>query len=117
MRIKNFSKLILMERQKLEYKDKMTSSQFSYIVALRKKQIGKVKMSYEEMKRFLTKKQAATLIELLVFEYYDIDVKLKNDKKPKKLVNKRDIEKQNNLQTTATRLDMFQTQLMVLNNK
>ena len=116
MKVKNFNKVIQMEKKPLEFKDRMTANQFNYIMSLRKKQIGRVKMNYTEMKKYLTKNAATKLIELLTDEYYDITVVLRQNYKPKKkFVDERHLQKQNNLQTTATRLDMLKTQLFILN--
>lgn len=109
MKIKNFTKTIEMQKVVLDFKDKMSSSQFNLIVSLRKKQIGKVTMNYEEMKRYLTKKDAMKLIELMLQEYWDINVVLLG----KTPVKKRDYIPINdgrfdNTQMTMTRLDMLE---------
>jgi mevalonate pyrophosphate decarboxylase len=117
MKVKNFSKKVEMERVIPEFQDKMTKNQFAFIMNLRKKQIGKVKMNYEEMKKYMTKKDATKLIDLLTYEYYDIDVILRGSQKPKPIFDKKELEKQCQTQKTMTQLDMLETQLSMLNKQ
>ena len=117
MKVKNFTKKIEMERKIPEFKNKMTKSQFAYICNLQKKQIGKVIMSYAEMRKYMTKSNATKLIELLSYEYYDINVVLLGKPiKPKTLIKEVEFNVAIQTQKTMTRLDMLETELSMLNN-
>lgn len=117
MKVKNFTQRIVMEKKSLEFKDRMTANQFAFICNLRKKQIGKVKMSYVEIKKYLTKTDATKLIDLLTYEYYDIDVVLRGTEKRKDNtpITLREVEGLNQMQKTMTQLDMLNTKLKTLN--
>lgn len=120
MKIKNFTKTIKMVKQDLDFKDKMTDKQFNYICSLQKKQIGKVQMNYQEIKKYLTKIDATTLIQFMLDGYNDINVilEIKNPvvkNKPKRVEVIPATNKAKNLQLSAIKFDMFNTMVKTFN--